>query len=279
MIVRVMGRRIRQMAGSGSWRQPFSSIAVCHSSTRVIICAPERVTEDIRKPSRSTWSRSSQPMGWVQTSHTAVSVRPSLVFVTVNPSGSRSGSPFQNSRRVVVVGTTRSMPQQIYTPVPELLPHTFWQEGLCEQSRASDRRSSLGQCKQKQGRDACNCSCDCGAGCRVVGAERSGLEQGICEASSEYAQRWKEPSTRDSRYGAAIPFIRGLSTGHAASLYPMACYCKHGWICEAHHDKPWPHETCPGPGIICQNPDCAIGRLLRAELDALRERGSGRSES
>jgi hypothetical protein len=23
-----------------------------------------------------------------------------------------------------------------------------------------------------------------------------------------------------------------------------------GWVCEEHPDKPWPHDDCPGPGMI-----------------------------
>jgi hypothetical protein len=37
-----------------------------------------------------------------------------------------------------------------------------------------------------------------------------------------------------------------------------------GWVCEVHPDKPWPH--CNAPGVLCSNPDCIAGRVLRAEL-------------
>jgi hypothetical protein len=59
----------------------------------------------------------------------------------------------------------------------------------------------------------------------------------------------------------------------------MLCYCAHGWICEAHQDKPWPHDRCPGPGVICRNPECPIGRLMRAELDAAKARDASPRDS
>lgn len=36
----------------------------------------------------------------------------------------------------------------------------------------------------------------------------------------------------------------------------MGCLTCHGarWICEAHPDRPWPHDDCAGPGDPC--PDC-----------------------
>ena len=32
--------------------------------------------------------------------------------------------------------------------------------------------------------------------------------------------------------------------------------CDHGWICEAHPDRPWPHDDCAGPGMPCDVPTC-----------------------
>lgn len=32
--------------------------------------------------------------------------------------------------------------------------------------------------------------------------------------------------------------------------------CAEGWVCEAHPDKPWPHDGCPGPGTPCPEPGC-----------------------
>lgn len=29
-----------------------------------------------------------------------------------------------------------------------------------------------------------------------------------------------------------------------------------GWICEAHPDKPWPHDGCGAPGTPCDEPGC-----------------------
>jgi hypothetical protein len=36
----------------------------------------------------------------------------------------------------------------------------------------------------------------------------------------------------------------------------LECRCAFGWICEAHPERPWPHEDCPGPGMQCDNPAC-----------------------
>jgi hypothetical protein len=47
-----------------------------------------------------------------------------------------------------------------------------------------------------------------------------------------------------------------------------SCHCDDGWICEQHHEKPWPHDGCGGPGMLCQDPECSVGRVKRAELDA-----------
>ena len=32
--------------------------------------------------------------------------------------------------------------------------------------------------------------------------------------------------------------------------------CAEGWICEAHPDKPWPHDDCAGPGMLCRTAGC-----------------------
>lgn len=39
----------------------------------------------------------------------------------------------------------------------------------------------------------------------------------------------------------------------------MGCLRCHGerWVCEAHPDRPWPHDDCPGPGDPC--PACNSG--------------------
>jgi hypothetical protein len=48
----------------------------------------------------------------------------------------------------------------------------------------------------------------------------------------------------------------------------MSCYCAEGWICEAHPERPWPHDDCSGPGMQCLNPDCPWWRGPRpAALD------------
>jgi hypothetical protein len=49
------------------------------------------------------------------------------------------------------------------------------------------------------------------------------------------------------------------------------CSCAEGWVCEDHPDQPYEHDGCVGAGMLCQNPDCVIGRTLRAELDARRQ--------
>ena len=40
----------------------------------------------------------------------------------------------------------------------------------------------------------------------------------------------------------------------------LDCYCDSGWICEAHPDKPFPHDTRAGPGAVSallSRPECA----------------------
>jgi hypothetical protein len=32
--------------------------------------------------------------------------------------------------------------------------------------------------------------------------------------------------------------------------------CRDGWICEQHPRSPWPHGSCAGPGMQCDNADC-----------------------
>ena len=49
---------------------------------------------------------------------------------------------------------------------------------------------------------------------------------------------------------------------HSAVM--ASCVCNHSWICEAHHDRPWPHDTCPGPGELCMNPACPYGKIALA---------------
>jgi hypothetical protein len=49
------------------------------------------------------------------------------------------------------------------------------------------------------------------------------------------------------------------------------CSCNDGRICEDHPDQPWQHDGCGGAGMLCENPDCVVGRTLRAELDARRQ--------
>src|SRR5688572_19571504 len=40
----------------------------------------------------------------------------------------------------------------------------------------------------------------------------------------------------------------------------MVCHCDSGWVCEAHPDRPWPHDACPGPGMQCPARDCSWWR-------------------
>ena len=51
----------------------------------------------------------------------------------------------------------------------------------------------------------------------------------------------------------------------------MACYCDKGWVCEQHPGQPWPHDDCPGPRMLCADPNCIKGRVRRAERNATRE--------
>lgn len=34
------------------------------------------------------------------------------------------------------------------------------------------------------------------------------------------------------------------------------CHCDHGWCCEEHADRPYPHDGCAGPRKQCPNPEC-----------------------
>ena len=80
-----------------------------------------------------------------------------------------------------------------------------------------------------------------------------------------------DPQDRSAR-GATDPTdrsLRGAKRSLRGALMP--CYCREGWICEQHPARPWPHEVCAGPGMLCQDPACVVGRVLRAELDARRE--------
>ena len=38
-----------------------------------------------------------------------------------------------------------------------------------------------------------------------------------------------------------------------------ACICNHGWRCERHPARPWPHDDCVGPGVECMLADCPYG--------------------
>jgi len=55
--------------------------------------------------------------------------------------------------------------------------------------------ASIGRYKNKDGRHACNRAGDGGAYCKIVRAECSGRKQGMDEASCEYSQDRKNPST------------------------------------------------------------------------------------
>jgi hypothetical protein len=45
------------------------------------------------------------------------------------------------------------------------------------------------------------------------------------------------------------------------------------WLCEAHPDRPWPHDDCPGAGDPChlcnsgEPPDFPIEHVHRHDLD------------
>jgi hypothetical protein len=64
----------------------------------------------------------------------------------------------------------------------------------------------------------------------------------------------------------------------------VTCWCRDGWLCSRHIDKPWPHGDCHGPGERCLRTDCPIGRAnLRAamaqwRIDADRASGAARTE-
>jgi len=59
--------------------------------------------------------------------------------------------------------------------------------------------------------------------------------------------------------------------------------CDHGWICEAHPDRPWPHDDCTGPGIPCDVPTCPyridvrpVRTRTRTRLPAVSSAGGDR---
>ena len=54
--------------------------------------------------------------------------------------------------------------------------------------------------------------------------------------------------------------------------YPVSCRRCHdrAWVCEAHPEKPWPHDDCPGPGELCS---CEAGRTFKQQLDQQRAGG------
>jgi hypothetical protein len=52
----------------------------------------------------------------------------------------------------------------------------------------------------------------------------------------------------------------------------MPCSCNHGWRCEEHPDRGWPHDDCPGPGIPCEAAHCPyradpLKDLLETDFD------------
>jgi hypothetical protein len=52
----------------------------------------------------------------------------------------------------------------------------------------------------------------------------------------------------------------------------IRCACADGWVCEEHPHEPWQHDGCGGAAMLCQNPECVLGRALRTELDAATAR-------
>jgi hypothetical protein len=48
------------------------------------------------------------------------------------------------------------------------------------------------------------------------------------------------------------------------STVMVACSCNYGWICEAYRDRPWPHDTCPGPSELRMNASCPYGKIALA---------------
>jgi hypothetical protein len=45
----------------------------------------------------------------------------------------------------------------------------------------------------------------------------------------------------------------------------MACYCKHGWICEGHQDKPWRSR----PMVLVFAIFCIISSVVAVAVNAL----------
>jgi hypothetical protein len=48
--------------------------------------------------------------------------------------------------------------------------------------------------------------------------------------------------------------------------------CDAGWICEEHPDRPYPHDDCAGPAMLCRTPGCPHLALSPHEVyDVIRE--------
>jgi hypothetical protein len=45
-----------------------------------------------------------------------------------------------------------------------------------------------------------------------------------------------------------------------------------GWICEQHPDRPYPHDDCAGPAMLCQTKGCPhLARSPHEVYDVIRE--------
>lgn len=58
------------------------------------------------------------------------------------------------------------------------------------------------------------------------------------------------------RWEGAKPLVDALDNDYKFGTFAAACPRCNGtyWLCEAHPDKPFEHDGCPGPGDPC--PDC-----------------------
>ena len=71
-------------------------------------------------------------------------------------------------------------------------------------------------------------------------------------------------------HGQYLLRVRVSGVAELKTAAQKTCHCANGWICEEHPHGPWPHDDCAGPGELCANPDCVVGRITRAELEARR---------
>jgi hypothetical protein len=88
----------------------------------------------------------------------------------------------------------------------------------------------------------------------------------------------------DSNQKPWLPGVSGSADPDRPASTSATCWCRDGWLCSRHSDRPWPHDDCAGPGEPCLRTDCPKGRVnLRTamaqwRIDAGRATGAERTE-